>query len=462
MKLIDKLRGKFSGGISVRYLSAILSVAAALAFILTYRVTVDIGYKYDELIKSVETYDVCEKAAQEIMMISDSLTENSRLYVSTGEKSYLDQYFKEVKVDKEREKALLQIKTALGYSSAVGVEKAIKDSMELMNNEYYAMKLIATVNGEDLSKLPEEISSIKISYEDSVLSPEKMRRKADDVVYGREYVQYKTRIRSQINEYLNSIISMAYEKNKEETSAFKDNLRWQSLMLIILFIVDVIMFLSLIFLFLKPLNNFNKSVQAGEAVRAEGAAELRNLAETYNRMHSSSDTNMKLNKELKKSNITDPLTGIYNRKGFEEITNSILRGDSAIGFMLMDIDKFKEINDTFGHPAGDRALCVVAWMLVKFFRSGDYVFRIGGDEFAVIINNVTAENKETINDKFDAINKELRCYQMFENTLSVSGGIAFSENGYNSTVYNKADSALYVSKKNGRKQCSFYEEEMKS
>ena len=289
-----------------------------------------------------------------------------------------------------------------------------------------------------------------------------MRRKAEDIVYGREYIQHKTRIRSQINEYLNSIISMAYEKNKEETSTFKDKLRCQSLMLVILFIVDVIMFLSLIFLFLKPLNNFNKSVQAGKAVRAEGAAELRNLAETYNRMHSSSDTNMKLNKELKKSNITDPLTGIYNRKGFEEITNSILSGDSAIGFMLMDIDKFKEINDTFGHPAGDRALCVVAEMLVKFFRSGDYVFRIGGDEFAVIINNVTTEQKEIIAGKFNAINKELRCYQMFENTLSVSGGIAFSENGYNSAVYNEADSALYASKKNGRKQCSFYEKEIKA
>jgi diguanylate cyclase (GGDEF)-like protein len=85
--------------------------------------------------------------------------------------------------------------------------------------------------------------------------------------------------------------------------------------------------------------------------------------------------------------VTDPLTGLYNRRGFfllaEHQWQLALRKKSAFLLLYIDIDRFKEINDTFGHKEGDRALQAVAAALRECFRTTDILARIGGDEFAL-------------------------------------------------------------------------------
>lgn len=458
MGIIKKITKIFSDGISVRRLTLILSVITALIFVLTYRATVDISYRYNKHIESINSYCICEKAAQEIMEVSDILTEKSRSYVSEGKKEFLDEYFEEVNVNRRHEKALLEIKTNTENGSTEEIQNAVQFSAYLRQREDYAMKLAAEARGMNLKNYPREIAGVEISAEDGLLSDDEKITRAENMLYDKEYVAQKNKICSSVNQYLKLIADQANERNMNEAARLKEMLHWQLGLLITMLLAVAIVFSSLIFLFIRPLDRFIKSVSVGEAVKAEGAKELHKLAETYNTMHASSDINMKLNKELKKSNITDVLTGVYNRKGFDEIKQQMKDTDTQIAFLLIDIDKFKTINDVYGHPIGDQALRIVADTLKKFFRSKDFIFRAGGDEFAVLMTNVTETHGDIIKKKIDSINIELGCYQMFNHTLSISAGVAFSSSGYNKEVYNAADSALYESKENGRKQCSIYKE----
>jgi diguanylate cyclase (GGDEF) domain len=101
-------------------------------------------------------------------------------------------------------------------------------------------------------------------------------------------------------------------------------------------------------------------------------------------------------RELQDLSYRDPLTGAFNRKGFEQITSKMADRNQPFGFLVADIDNFKMLNDTYGHGIGDDVLKEITKLMTSVFRSDDTVFRLGGDEFAVILTGCTAEGWKTI------------------------------------------------------------------
>ena len=134
---------------------------------------------------------------------------------------------------------------------------------------------------------------------------------------------------------------------------------------------------------------------------------------------------------------------------------------NAGAFLIMDLDNFKNVNDTFGHPQGDRVLQLFAACMKNTFRQDDFIGRMGGDEFVVYIKNVNERQKIS-----------RKAGQLMENfqsslpegfggcSLSVSIGVALvPRNGTAfSELYQKSDKALYEAKKRGKNQVCFYEE----
>jgi diguanylate cyclase len=155
----------------------------------------------------------------------------------------------------------------------------------------------------------------------------------------------------------------------------------------------------------------------------------------------------------------DPLTGVANRKSFDErfalAISRRAKGAAPLVMLLWDIDSFKSINDSYGHRAGDRVLQSVAGCFSAALRPGDFVARIGGEEFAVLLIGLKlAEAVNTANQVRMAV-ESLRFH--FRGTpvrVTVSCGITeLHEGDAPETVFDRADAALYRAKNRGKNLC---------
>jgi len=175
-------------------------------------------------------------------------------------------------------------------------------------------------------------------------------------------------------------------------------------------------------------------------------------------------TNITNKKYIEQLSITDELTQLYNRRHFnikiEEEINRAKRDDKYFTLLIMDIDYFKQYNDTYGHQKGDIALEQVATVLKTFTnRVSDFAFRLGGEEFGII----TALDKEKAIDFATAIREKVEALKIEHSTsevssyLTISIGIS-SRKGFDITnsdaMYKEADDALYEAKNLGR-NCIF-------
>lgn len=163
--------------------------------------------------------------------------------------------------------------------------------------------------------------------------------------------------------------------------------------------------------------------------------------------------------------VTDPLTGISNRLGFERkmqwMIETCLRYPAhSFALMMLDLDKLKELNDTYGHLAGDQVLVTVANRIEELLRKTDFIARLGGDEFAIIVDAVDQQDVlGNIADKvIEAVNRPI---DLDDGTghVSASIGIAIYGGRYSTAteLIRDADLAMYRSKHAGRNTYRFYQ-----
>jgi len=163
----------------------------------------------------------------------------------------------------------------------------------------------------------------------------------------------------------------------------------------------------------------------------------------------------KQTEELQQLSITDPLTGIYNRRYLstrlsEEITR-YNRYKHPFSFIMLDMDKFKEYNDTFGHISGDKLLRALATIMEKSLRNVDIAARFGGDEFVAIFPQTSKADAIHITNRLkEKIDKALQ-QELFEMPLTVSLGLTTYPDDATSVgeLFEKTDQALYLAKRGG-------------
>jgi diguanylate cyclase (GGDEF)-like protein/PAS domain S-box-containing protein len=164
-----------------------------------------------------------------------------------------------------------------------------------------------------------------------------------------------------------------------------------------------------------------------------------------------------LQEQCYEQSIHDPLTGLYNRRFFSESiqheAGRSARENQPISISIIDIDLFKQVNDTYGHEAGDMVLIHLAEIFSKMIRSGDYVFRYGGEEFLVMMPatplNAAAQFAERCRKYVE--NSEL-IYSDAQIKITISIGVSVllpGETGFEKVV-KEADNALYEAKEKGR------------
>ena len=153
----------------------------------------------------------------------------------------------------------------------------------------------------------------------------------------------------------------------------------------------------------------------------------------------------------------DELTGTLNRTAFNRVTKLLEDNLTPFALILLDIDNFKTINDTHGHDVGDEVLSQLITALNEKMRSVDKIFRIGGDEFAIIMNRITLEQANRVKSLINQVNEITMSDMNDVPPFSISAGVTFSI-CYNENVFHNADKALYRTKETTRKGCTVFEE----
>ncbi|MEQ8355763.1 MAG: sensor domain-containing diguanylate cyclase [Kiloniellaceae bacterium] len=167
--------------------------------------------------------------------------------------------------------------------------------------------------------------------------------------------------------------------------------------------------------------------------------------------------------EMETLSMTDPLTGLHNRRGFVESLEELLAGaatpPSSSALFYIDLDNFKQVNDTHGHQTGDEALLEVAALLKQQIRTGDLAARLGGDEFALFLGGMERPAAESKGEQLLRAAERLRGFSGDrDHPLGLSLGIAvFDPRTRESleSLLRRADEAMYGAKRGGKNRLSF-------
>lgn len=213
--------------------------------------------------------------------------------------------------------------------------------------------------------------------------------------------------------------------------------------------------LILITVFTIKLIAFNRKLKKTQVLLNKSNFELSELAK---------EKNLLLEK-LKEQANRDPLTNMYNKRHFAIISDSILeltnRSKESLSVIMIDIDKFKNINDTHGHIIGDKILILLANKLMSLVRKSDTIARVGGEEFAILLPNTSAAQADILARK---IREEVEKTIFEESTTKINFTISLGVYEFNkkedkniNSVLDKADKALYAAKNSGRNRVSIFQ-----
>ena len=427
----------------------IVAICVILAICMNHVIAINSQNEADTL-----NYVVCRDNAERLVNGSKNLTNQVRFFVVTEDREYADNYFREINATKSRENAFEELAKRTSNKEYLShMEKALQLSKELERREIYAMRLVADAKGYLIESFALQLRQITISPEDNALSNEEKLALAKEMVTDYKYEEYTYNIYNEVEQFSGSIIKELRIKQNESTNSLDILLKVQIILIIILAILVITLAFIVVKFIILPLKNFSADLQESEFMNEKGMREISSFATAYNKLLE------KRNDEREKLIYTtnhDSLTGVYNRLQFEKLLLKDSRQKSG-ALIIIDIDLFKEVNDTYGHTAGDATLKKLANLLSSSFRSDDYVCRIGGDEFVVVMKNIGSKNKELIKNKIKAV--MAKCAKPEENipAFTLSAGVAFSDKATSfKKLYKNADKALYKVKDSQKNNIMFY------
>jgi len=441
-------------GLPLGKLNYIMATFTLLISVLLLFATRRTSSGYAAMRNMENNYIEWQQCANDLLAASDYLTEQVRGFVTTGNRDYLDCYFEEINVTKRREAALETLHEGLGGTdSYLRAKAAVKQSESLTSQEIYAIRLALDAFGEDPQTYPRVIRTLSILPQDDALGQREKLDLARSMVFDNFYVRKK----AAISENMQLCFADLVKQNERQQTAAEGEMNLllhtqQTLITLLIAIILMIVAMTSI-LVINPLIRSVLHIQDEEAIPIRGSSEFRFLASTYNIMF---ETNREKKEKLAYEASHDKLTGLYNRAGYDFLLKNTVMDTCAL--LIIDVDKFKNVNDTYGHDMGDRVLAHVASVLRDSVRPTDYICRIGGDEFAAIMVRSGSQFKGLIDEKVKRINQKLQNPENGLPPTSVSVGTAFGDSKHSTgDIVKDADLALYKVKQNGRCGCAFYD-----
>lgn len=444
-------------GIRISRMNFVMCIIACVMFLLLTATVIHVTKTFRNTYAAIRDYVSCMQYGRDFLDSSDYLTDRVRLYSATGDPKYLEQYFSELDRAR-RENAIKDVEAyhmeAEAYDS---IYSALRHSDQLKQQEIYAMSLLANAWDCDPSLIPQTVADTALSPDDLRLSPEEMIEAARDLVFGNDYQRQKQQIIDETQRFQDIIDAATKQRMEHDYSQLYRAMVVHQALIVIHFASTILGFIFSYVLVVRPMAGYVKHIKAREKLQVVGAYECQCLAWTCNTMFA---RNAAQEHTLRHQAEHDALTGLLNRGAFDNLRQTLHSQGEPMGLLIIDVDKFKQVNDSFGHEMGDRVLKQVASLLAGNFRSMDHPARIGGDEFSVILTNTDSDQQKAILEKIAAINHVLTHPADDLPAVSLSVGGAFSTEGFTDDLYRRADLALYAVKDHGRCGCRFYDDSL--
>lgn len=444
------MKKRLKDGISISALLAIavlLSVAVSLLSIVSVSSVVrTCGQNKAD----AEKYDSAESTVSEFSKASNYLSEQANAFALTLTEDHANRFLEELYVTRRRESAVLTLKTAdfSNQDAVSAIEEAFSYSNQLVKIEKYSVCLTASAAHIENSELIERLD-VAVSDEDNALSDTEKLEKSRELLSNESYYSEKNKLNSALERCVIAIQEAAEKQEKDAQQTLSFAASRQTLLTVFLFaviILTVILFSVLVYV---PMRQYLNGMKKSEPIPEKGVNELRRLARAYNKILAE---NKKSTELLRHAAEHDGLTRLFNRRAFETFREQLR---DEIAFLIIDIDFFKRINDTFGHDVGDKILQKTARLLKSSFRSSDIICRMGGDEFTIIMKHMTPELCEVIESKVDLVKAGLADTSDGLPPATVSVGASFGGGESAEEIFKAADNALYNVKERGGNGMSF-------
>lgn len=441
----------------LRTVSIVFVVIAMLAAIVLFLSDISVTNGYKRMERASNRFVVAQAAASDMEAGSDYLTDRVRCFVVTGDYKYLVDFFEEIEITKRRDRALDDLEALLedsendAYSS---LATALSLSNELVEHENYAMRLMLEARNYSAEgmDIPAAIADLELSAEDAALGREEMIRKAQNLVFGDDYMVQKDQIRENVRRCTEELIRSSRTELERASERMAMFVKIQTTLTVVFLLIVLLMAVFITEQVRKPLTRMVEQMRKQETIPPRGAGELQFVTRTYN---SILEENLATRERLRHQASHDPLTGLFNRGAYDMMLESV--DMEHVALIVIDVDHFKTVNDTYGHDVGDRVLKRVAQILKHTFRSVDIICRIGGDEFVVIMTRANSTMGDLVRGKIKRINYQLMHPEDDLPPTTLSVGVAFADRENPSgDIFKDADTALYRVKQRGHCGCEIY------
>lgn len=272
-------------GFKIKNICIVMLILSVLVYLLMILNSIQLQKNYARLGSSTMDYFAASGDARKIYEASDYLTDQVRLFSIELDRTYVDNYFRETKLAHNREKSLEDLKgLAVEANTFDYVNKALRYSNELMDTEYYAMRLIIEAVGYDIGSFPPELKDHPLTAADNGLSANEKIWKARIMLFDSGYQRKKDLIRRNISLAYGAMIESLRDTQRRNDERVSKGFFRQNIYVTALFGLNLIIFAAIILLIANPLRRCMEQISAGRRLDLSGAYELRYLASIYNRI----------------------------------------------------------------------------------------------------------------------------------------------------------------------------------
>ena len=408
--------------------------------------------------------------ADELRHTSDDLTRFVRTYAVTLDEKYKKQYFDTLNIrngkdfqPKNYERIYWDLSEPLRSQRHPLLDTKVslkKEMEELPYTEYELNKLEeAEANSNDLVNLEiESFNAIKGLYKDAegayTVKAQPNKKLAIDLLHSAKYHKAKEKIMLPIDEFLASL----NERTEKSITQYNSKILLYTTNVLLLFFLALLILLFTFFIIkikiLRPIEKLSFYINMYEngdndfEEKIYYKDEIGLITKQFFTMKHKLSEKYEI---IKRISITDELTNIYNRKHYNEKISELLslykRYNATFSILMFDIDNFKHINDTYGHSEGDKVLVQIARSVLFNIRANDYFFRVGGEEFVILLSKTNLNDSIVVAEK---IRKNIAELNIIENEkITVSLGLTEVQKDDNEdSIYKRVDELLYISKHN--------------